>query len=351
EFIKMNKEILSEKFNLLLKKLSKDYRIIAPKSFQNEGRYSYNDDIRYSEISTIEEIVFNKKSTGSPKEVLLPIIHTISIKVKNQIINTVSEEDERDILLFVHPCDIHGITRIDNTFKNDEYYQSRRKKIKFVMIECIDQGWDNCFCTSLGTNKTEDYSIALKVLENKLQLSFNDNTFVKYMNEFEDISNFNFTFVESNKITVKVPNLESWDKMALDKIKNSEIWNEFKERCIGCGSCNMACMTCTCMNTVELPSEESKDVTVKNRIWNGCQLIKSKDLKKETLSQIVPKRILQRVLDKFYRPKLKESKEQICVGCGRCIDVCPKNISFASTVNKFSQELDNIYKDFGRSEN
>ncbi|MGL6166742.1 MAG: 4Fe-4S dicluster domain-containing protein, partial [Fusobacteriaceae bacterium] len=137
---------------------------------------------------------------------------------------------------------------------------------------------------------------------------------------------------------------------ALDKIKNSKIWDEFKDRCIGCGSCNMACMTCTCMNTVEVPSEDSKDVIVKKRIWNGCQLVKSKALEKETLSQIVPKRVVQRVLDKFYRPKLKESKEQICVGCGRCVDVCPKNISFAATVNKFSEELDNIYKEFGRSE-
>ncbi|MGL4534392.1 MAG: 4Fe-4S dicluster domain-containing protein, partial [Fusobacteriaceae bacterium] len=90
--------------------------------------------------------------------------------------------------------------------------------------------------------------------------------------------------------------------------------------------------------------------TIEKRIWNGCQLVKSKALENETLSQIVPKRVVQRVLDKFYRPKLKQSKEQICVGCGRCVDVCPKNISFAATVNKFTEELNNIYKEFGRSE-
>ncbi|MGL6119699.1 MAG: 4Fe-4S dicluster domain-containing protein [Fusobacteriaceae bacterium] len=346
----MNKKISIESFNLLLNKMSEHYRFVAPKAFENQGRYSYNADIRYSDIDNIKDVIFNKKSMGSPKEILLPIIHNISIKIKDQVIKTTANEDDRDILLFVHPCDIHGITRIDNTFKNDEYYQSRRKKIKFVLIECIENGWDSCFCSSLGTNKTEDYSIALKLVGDNVEMSFKDDTLKEFMNEFENISDFNFNFVEKNKIVVNVPNLESWDKMALDKIKTSKIWDEFKDRCIGCGSCNMACMTCTCMNTVEVSSEDSKDVTIEKRIWNGCQLVKSKALENETLSQIVPKRVVQRVLDKFYRPKLKQSKEQICVGCGRCVDVCPKNISFAATVNKFTEELNNIYKEFGRSE-
>lgn len=69
------------------------------------------------------------------------------------------------------------------------------------------------------------------------------------------------------------------------------------------------------------------------------------------MSEIVPTRVKQRVLDKFYRPKLKESKEQICVGCGRCIDACPRFISFANTVNRVSDELDKIYKEFGREIN
>lgn len=346
----MKKKISIDDFNFLIQKLSKKYRIIAPKAFENEGRYSYDEDIRYSEINSMEEVVFNKKSGGSPKEILLPIVHTISVQVKNQTISTIHEKDEREVLLFVHPCDIHGITRIDNTFKNDEYYQIRRQKIKFIMIECVENGWDSCFCASLGTNQSDNYSLALKIENGNVMVSCKDNFLNEYMENFDDCSDFKFNFVEKNRITVKVPNLESWDKMALDKIKNSAIWDEFKDRCIGCGSCNMACMTCTCMNTIDVIAEDSTDIKIQKRVWNGCQLVKSKALEKESLSQIIPKRVVQRVLDKFYRPKLKESNEQICVGCGRCVDVCPKGISFAATINKFSNELEKIYKEFGRSE-
>ncbi|MGL4989220.1 MAG: 4Fe-4S dicluster domain-containing protein [Cetobacterium sp.] len=346
----MNKQFSAEEFNLFLDKISKDYKVIAPKAFENEGRYSYNDDVRYSEVKRIEDVVLDKKSNGSPKEILLPIVHTVSVQIGDKVIETIEEDDKRDILLFIHPCDIHGITRIDNTFKNDEFYQIRRKKIKFVMMECLKDGWDSCFCTALGTNKSEDYSVALRVEDGKVFATFRDEFLKDELMNVEDSPEFKFNFVEKNKIDVQIPNLESWDKMALDKIKTSKIWDEFKDRCIGCGSCNMACMTCTCMNTTEHVSEENPNVKITKRVWNGCQLVKSKALEKETLGQIIPKRVVQRVLDKFYRPKLKESKEQICVGCGRCVDVCPKNISFAATINKFSKELDNIYKEFGRSE-
>lgn len=346
----MNKRVSMKKFNSLLETLSSKYKIMAPKVFEKEGRYSYDDDVRYGEVKSFEEIVFEKKSTASPKEVLLPIVHTLSVQVGESVVETVEDKDERDILVFVHPCDIHGITRIDNTFKDDAFYQNRRKKIKFVMIECISGGWDSCFCVSLNTNKTDNYSLAMKVENGEILLSCKDETFNEYLEELENIEKFEFKFVEKNKIEIKMPNLEPWDRMTLEKIKESKIWDEFSDRCIGCGSCNMACMTCTCMNTIVVTSELSENIKEKRRVWSGCQLVRSKSLEKAPLSKIVPKRIRQRILDKFYRPKLKESREQICVGCGRCTDACPKYINFAATINKFNNELDRIYAEFGREE-
>lgn len=347
----MNKKISIEKFNSLLNILSNDYKIMAPKAFENEGRYSYDDDIRYGEIKKFEEIIFDKKSNASPKEIILPIVHTLAVQVDDRIVPTMEiNGDEKDILVFVHPCDIHGITRLDNTFKDDTFYQVRRRKIKFVMIECEKNGWDSCFCVSLNTNISDNYSLALVIKNNEILLECKDKSLEKYFENLEDIEKFQFKFIQKNKIEISIPKLETWDKMALDRIKTSKIWDEFSDRCIGCGSCNMACMTCTCMNTTIVSSENNQNIKIKKRIWSGCQLVRSKSLEKESLSKIVPKRIRQRVLDKFYRPKLKESKEQICVGCGRCTDACPKHINFAATINKFNKELDKIYIEFGRCE-
>ena len=54
---------------MYFKKLSKEYIIFAPKVFKGEGTFSDTDIVRYGEISTIEEIEFNKKSQFSYKEI------------------------------------------------------------------------------------------------------------------------------------------------------------------------------------------------------------------------------------------------------------------------------------------
>ncbi|SJZ67052.1 anaerobic sulfite reductase subunit A [Cetobacterium ceti] len=284
----MNIKVSQEQMDGLLLKLSEKYKILAPKAFKNEGRYSYDDDIRYGEISTFDEIIFNKKSSASPKEVLLPINHTLSVTIGNTTVDTTEDKDERDILIFLHPCDIHGISRIDNTFQGDSFYENRRKKMKFVMIECIENGWDNCFCTCLNTNKSNNYSFGIKVKDNEILIKSQDDDFNIYFQNEEKVSeNIEMYFVEENKIDVKIPHIESWDKMTLDKVKNLEFWNEYSNRCIGCGSCNMACLTCTCMPVVKVTNSENENIVERKRIWSGCQLVKSASLKNSSLSKIV----------------------------------------------------------------
>ena len=34
-------------------------------------------------------------------------------------------------------------------------------------MECCT-GWDTCFCVSMGTNKTDEYSIGVRCLDNEL---------------------------------------------------------------------------------------------------------------------------------------------------------------------------------------
>ena len=49
-----------ENMNLALKELKKTYKIYAPKVFEGAGTFSDTDRVRYGEISTIEEIEFDK---------------------------------------------------------------------------------------------------------------------------------------------------------------------------------------------------------------------------------------------------------------------------------------------------
>ncbi|OPX46626.1 4Fe-4S dicluster domain-containing protein [Clostridium thermobutyricum] len=332
-----------EAHNFLLK-LQEEYKVFGPKAYKGEGRYSDIDSIRYGEINSFDEVVYEKKSNYSPKEVLLPINHLYAVKIGEQVIKNYEKEDKKKLII-LRSCDIHAIERLDKKFSKDEYYNEKRKGVKFIVMEC-PKAFDTCYCLSVGTNKTDNYSMGIRFLEDGISIKIKDSDFDKFIDDSYSKDNFELAFATENTTKVNVPHMENWDKQTFDKTKELPLWKEYSKRCIGCGSCNISCPTCTCLTTKEVKSETS-DVIEIRRIWNGCQLVKSNSLKKKNLSEIVPTRIRQRVLDKFYMSQVETSNEQDCVGCGRCTDICPRLINFSNTVNRFSLELDKIYEEEG----
>ena len=62
-----------EEFDKGLEKLSKEFKIFAPKSFQDRGTYSDTDIVKYDVVNHFDEMVWDRKSNFSPKETILPI--------------------------------------------------------------------------------------------------------------------------------------------------------------------------------------------------------------------------------------------------------------------------------------
>ena len=50
---------------------------------------------------------------------------------------------------------------MDNGGYQDLYYARMRELINFVLMECPG-GDDTCFCCSMGTNKTDNYVMAVR---------------------------------------------------------------------------------------------------------------------------------------------------------------------------------------------
>ena len=77
----MGYKLNKKNINNIFENLSKKYLIYAPKLFEGEGTFSDTDRVRYGEIKTIDEIVFDKKAQYSYKEVLLPYMkHFFSLQ-------------------------------------------------------------------------------------------------------------------------------------------------------------------------------------------------------------------------------------------------------------------------------
>lgn len=321
--------------NHVLDELSKEYVIYGPKLFKGEGTFSDTDRIRYGEIKAIEEIVFDKKSDYSFKEILLPITETLFYFTEESVKE--ADPPKKGAIVFLRSCDIHSLQRLDDIYLHngyqDYYYKRLRDNTKFILMGC-QTSFDNCFCASMETNKTNNYDMYIKLDNNEV---FIDNKW----NEAEEIfAQVNFEkvdvtpdFVTKNDINVKIP-----DNLSL-KIIDSPIWNEYKERCIGCGRCNFVCPTCTCFTMQDIFYTDNGKVGERRRVWASCQVDGYTDMAGgHSFRNDNGERMRFKVLHKVYDFK-KRQGYHMCTGCGRCDDICPEYISFSNCVNKLENAM------------
>ncbi|MBS4534286.1 anaerobic sulfite reductase subunit AsrA [Clostridium sp. D2Q-14] len=325
----MKIEISKEDFNKSLHRLGDEYRIYAPVAMAYKGTFSDTDSIRYKEINTLDEIEFNLKSHFSPKEVILPITQVLFYFTEDQYKEP--ETEKKKLLVFLRACDIHAVKRMDQIYlengQRDPYYQEVRDTVKFVLIGC-EKSYRNCFCVSMGTNKTEDYSLGIKPVGDQVLLDIKDEELNAYF--FGEEKDFEMNYVTSNDIKVLIPEPH---QIAKD-IAEAPLWREYDERCVACGKCNFVCSTCTCFRMQDIFYKDNENNGERRRVWASCQVDGYTDMAGgHSFRKRHGDRMRYKVLHKVYDYN-KRFGYHMCVGCGRCDDACPQYISFSTCVNK-----------------
>ena len=329
-----------EKMNRFINELKKDYRIYAPRRFEKRGWKPGTDSIRYAEINSAEEIVHDRKSDFSPKEVFFPVMQTMFFFAGGEC--SESTVDDRGIILFARPCDINGLRRLDTIFlKNgrneDLFYKRLRDKLKIFMIECRE-GWDDCFCVSMDSGRADDYSLAVRFESDHFLVNVKDAAFQKYFST-EPVKEFTPEFVESNTRQARLPNIYGPD--CLEKAYGLKLWREISDKCLGCGACTAVCVTCSCFDTTDIIYDETSPDGERRRVWSSCM---NEDFALmaggHSVRKTAGERMRFRVLHKIHDYKTRFGVENMCVGCGRCDSRCPVEISFFDTINALSDVLE-----------
>ena len=321
-----------EEFDNIISNFKDKYKVIAPVSIPYAGQYSDTDVIRYEEIKSINEVEFDRKSHFTAKEVVMPVTETLFYYNEDEY--KIPSIDEREMLVFMRSCDIHGLHRIDNVYLNngkepDYYYKRLRDKVKIVLIGCAES-FRNCFCVSFGTNKTDDYSLAIKVDKGDVYIDVKDD-------EFKDIfvgteTDFNIEFVYSNEVKVTLP-----EELNPLEVAEAELWREYDYRCIACGRCNLSCPTCSCYTMQDVVSQDNARCGERRRVGASCQIpgfslmAGGHDVRVRNGD-----RMRYRTMHKMYDYG-ERFGPQMCIGCGRCDDVCPQYISISTAMNKVTQ--------------
>jgi len=333
--------------NKIFDRLQSEYEIWAPKRFVGKGRYSDTDIIKYDKVSMVEEIEFKDKSDYPAKEVLSPVTQSLFYFTEDEFRE--SKATGKKILIFMRPCDIsaqHHQEKIylQNGGYADLYYQRMNEKVKIVMMECTE-GWDTCFCVSMGANKAEDYAMAVRVGDGELSVEVKDADFASYFDN-EPACEFKPEYIRKNQLEVTVPEIS--DKEVLTRLKHHPMWNEYNKRCVSCGACTVACSTCTCFTTTDVIYNENSNVGERKRSTASCQIEGFTDMAGgHVFRKTAGDRMRYKVLHKFHDYKERFADYHMCVGCGRCTSRCPEFISITATVKKMADAIDEIVAEGG----
>ena len=313
--------------------LGETYRIYAPKKV---GKF-----IRYGEVKSVAEIVFDEKSHFSPKEVFYPIVQTLLYFSENDVRE--SEVDPRPVIVFLRPCDVNGIHRLDTIFlengkQADNFYQRLRQKVTFFLMECCES-FETCFCVSMNSAATDDYAVAVGKREDKLCVEVKDEAFAPYFSA-EESRDFTPAFVTENKRTVTVPEIE---RSMVKDIHALDMWREFDDNCIGCGGCNTVCITCSCFDTTDNIYNETSRDGERRRVWSSCMLGDYCTVAGgHNVRAKAGDRMRFKAMHKLFDYNARFGKGNMCVGCGRCDMRCPKDIHFSETIDKLAAAVETL---------
>lgn len=242
------------------------YEVFAPKLMEGEGCFSDTDIIRYGKITSLDEIVWDKKSDYSFKEVLMAINETLFYFTEDHTI--VPKGPKKDILIFLRSCDIHAVRRLDEIYlKNgfeDFYYARVRERAKFILMGC-GTTCDSGFCVSMGTNRCDSYDAYLKPDGDTVYVDFKCEELERPAAGAEQMEVIP-DYVTENKENVTLP------KKLSNSVFDKEIWKEYGDRCIGCGRCNFVCPTCTCFTMQDIFYKDNAKAGERRRVWASCQV-------------------------------------------------------------------------------
>ena len=339
EKLTMEKLTLSKR-NLLkfIEGLGTQNRIYAPVK---------DDEVpAFKEIKNLSSVNLVFSNTYMPpKALLFPQTETLFkfIPGRKGEIEPIELDEKKTIIFGIRPCDAKSFDILDRVFKvdnEDPYFFARRNNSILIGLSC-NKPCDNCFCTSFEDSpaSAKNVDILLTDIGDKYYVEITTNKGKQLLKSLHKMlkpskkSDHKKKKEIEKKATEMISRQQKTNDIAekLDNLFESPLWDEVAAKCIGCGICTYLCPTCHCF---DIQDESTLTKGARVRVWDTCMN------PEYTLqaSGYNPRpgrtnRVRNRIYHKYaYYPKNFDTIA--CVGCGRCIDMCPVNIDIIDVVAK-----------------
>ncbi len=339
----VEKILLKTEIPRLFKELSKDYSFFAPTKVKG--------NIEFNKIKAPEEIELDYvNSKVPPKEILFPRMETLfyyKTNGKEIEIEPPKDLNEKYLIFGIRACDAYSFNLLEKFFNfgqfKDALFANKRKNTTLIGIGCNNPR-ETCFCTSVGGHpfKKEYFDLLLTDLGDKYLIRIASEKGKDIVQKLSWLANAEDNDLKKaidlmNKAELSIRskiNLENVPKILESNFKHP-LWKEISENCIGCGTCSYLCPTCTCFDVVD-ENDAYNNRGKRIRLWDTCQFcLYTMHTSGHNPRNSRIERCRNRILHKFsYYPKNYNLIG--CVGCGRCIQLCPVNNDLRLIIKKIN---------------
>jgi formate hydrogenlyase subunit 6/NADH:ubiquinone oxidoreductase subunit I len=283
------------------------------------------------------------KTRWSPKEFLFPrteSLYTYTLRAEGPELRDPTLPEQQQVLVGVRSCDAAGLVRLDEIFLRggvqDPLYARRRELTTVVAFAC-SEAEPECFCTAVGGSPMGTDGVDLLFLpfgadwllrpETDKGRALVTNGWARAARE-----HWSLAAEEVRRVGHQISRTPVAKEIAatIEGEFDSPVWEEIARRCLSCSVCAYVCPSCSCF---DVHHEGNAWGGREFRSWDACTF----PLFTLHASGHNPRggpdaRYRQRVLHKFAYSTPEHREAIRCVGCGRCIDLCPAGIDIHDAV-------------------
>lgn len=343
----MSSKVVTEgELRLFIDKLASTYEVLAP---VKKGREHV-----FKRIFKVEEVDLEYDTTIlPPKKFLLPPSEALIKLEQDGGFEEVELEASRRVLLGVHSCDLNALMLLDRVFLDHfklPQYVERRRSLLTVALTCLNPS-PTCFCASMGTGPSPDqgYDLLITKIGAGYLLeagSENGEELIELapgrQGSKKDLDEKSKLVDEALKLfKKKIDDVRELPEL-FERNLEHEVWKNLGEIDLACGQCVMSCPTCYCFNVRDqLSLNGSGSLRVKE--WDACFTLEFSEValggnfRKDRAARV--RQFMGHNLGwggGIQYPELGQKTK--CVGCGRCIRVCPVHIDITEVVKRLRGE-------------